>query len=113
MNKHVPTLAPVASGERDFNEAVKTFFEGVKHISDQYMDRNFPRNPRPVFELEELIVRWRVVRDRSAFCFIDKATGDVLKAASWSAPAKHARGNVFDQHNGLAQIGPYGPAYLR
>jgi hypothetical protein len=23
-------------------------------------------------------------------------TGDVLKAAGWSAPAKHTRGNIFD-----------------
>jgi len=31
---------------------------------------------------------------RSAFCFIDLTNGDILKAASWSAPAKHARGNI-------------------
>lgn len=49
----------------------------------------------------------------SAFCFIDKTNGDVLKPASWSAPAKHARGNIFDNSNGLKYVGPYGPAYLR
>lgn len=27
--------------------------------------------------------------------------GDVLKPASFKAPAKHARGNIFDQWNGL------------
>lgn len=31
---------------------------------------------------------------RSALGFIDLNTGDILKAASWSAPAKHARGNI-------------------
>ena len=25
-------------------------------------------------------------------------TGDVLKAAGWSAPAKHTRGNIFDNN---------------
>jgi hypothetical protein len=113
MNKHVSMPAPVASGERDFGRAIETFFEGVKRISNQYMDANFPSLTKPVFELEELNVRWRITRDRSAFCFVDKATGNVLKAASWSAPAKHARGNIFDESNGLAKIGPYGPAYLR
>ena len=30
-------------------------------------------------------------RDSSVHCFVDKETGDVFKAASWSAPAKHIR----------------------
>ena len=46
-------------------------------------------------------------------CFVDKTNGDVLKAASWQAPAKHARGNIFDNHNGILNMGPYGAAYLR
>ena len=71
------------------------------------MNASFPTLSKPVFELEELIVRYRIKRDNSAFAFVDKATGDVLKPASWSAPAKHAA------HNGLANIGPYGPQYLR
>jgi hypothetical protein len=49
----------------------------------------------------------------SAWAFVDKTNGDVLKPASWKAPAKHARGNIFDQWNGMKWIGPYGPAYLR
>ena len=35
--------------------------------------------------------------------------GDLLKAATWRAPAKHSRGNILD---GTAQYGPYGPNYL-
>jgi hypothetical protein len=38
--------------------------------------------------------------------------GDILKAASWKAPAKHARGNVFDGNWGIGSVGVYGPAYL-
>ena len=30
-------------------------------------------------------------RDSSVHCFVDKETGDVYKAASWQAPAKHIR----------------------
>jgi len=44
--------------------------------------------------------------------FIDITTGDVLKAAGWKSPAKHARGNVFDEHNGLGSMSAYGPAHL-
>ena len=35
--------------------------------------------------------------------------GDLLKAATWKAPAKHARGNIID---GTAKYGVYGPEYL-
>jgi hypothetical protein len=35
--------------------------------------------------------------------------GDLLKAASYKVPAKHARGNIMD---GTARYGTYGPEYL-
>ena len=55
----------------------------------------------------------RITCDRSVHAFVDKTNGDVLKPASWKAPAKHARGNIFDAKNGLGSMGPFGPAYLR
>ncbi len=48
----------------------------------------------------------------SVFCFIEVATGDVLKAEGWKGPAKHARGNIYAADNGLDRVGPYGPEYL-
>ena len=48
----------------------------------------------------------KIIRDTSVWGFVAKSdgmhkgvpmkTGDVLKAAGWSAPAKHTRGNIFD-----------------
>jgi len=34
--------------------------------------------------------------------------GDILKAAGWSAPAKHSRGSIFDSkmHNSFSWTGP-------
>jgi len=49
---------------------------------------------------------------RIVWAFIDKTNGDILKPASFNAPAKHARGNIFDK-NTWKSITPYGPAYLR
>ena len=40
---------------------------------------------------------------------IDYKPGDLLKAASYKAPAKHARGNIMD---GTADYDIWGPAYL-
>jgi len=35
--------------------------------------------------------------------------GDLLKPATWKAPAKHARGNIID---GTARYSVYGPQYI-
>lgn len=50
---------------------------------------------------------------RSVWAFIDKWTGDVLKPATYKAPAKHARGNLFDSDGGVGKLTAYGPAYLK
>jgi hypothetical protein len=50
---------------------------------------------------------------RSVHSFVDQTNGDVLKAASWRSPAKHARGNIYDADYGLSRVTAYGPEYLR
>lgn len=49
----------------------------------------------------------------SVWAFIDKSNGDVLKPKDFKSPAKGARGNIFDEHNGMHRISPYGPEYNR
>jgi hypothetical protein len=48
----------------------------------------------------------------SAYGFIDRLNGDLLKADGWKKPAKHARGSIFNE-NPLTGCGPYGMAYRR
>ena len=43
------------------------------------------------FETWEKSKYYGQYRDGSVHAFVDKETGDVFKAASWSAPAKHVR----------------------
>ena len=50
----------------------------------------------------------KIIRDTSVWGFVAKTDGthkgvpmkmgDVLKAASWNAAAKHTRGNIFDKY---------------
>ena len=47
------------------------------------------------------------------YAFIEIATGDIFKPASWKARAKHARGNIYDSDNGLSRMTVHGPEYLR
>ena len=49
----------------------------------------------------------------SVWAFIDAINGDIRKPASWKAPAKHARGNLFDESKGQSWMTAYGPQYLR
>ena len=59
----------------------------------------------------------KIVRERngvptSAYGFIDNSTGDLYKAASYAAPAKHSRGSILDS-SGLLACHKYSVAYLR
>ncbi len=54
----------------------------------------------------------KVVRGGSVYCFVVRSNGDIMKAANWRAPAKHARGNIRDA-DPLAGVTDYGAAYLR
>lgn len=54
----------------------------------------------------------RIFHGSSVYCFIEMATGDILKAETWRKPAKHARGNLHNR-DPLGCCGPYGVAYLR
>lgn len=49
---------------------------------------------------------------RSVYAFIDRTNGDLLKPETWKAPAKHARGNLYDRSTWTC-AGPYGMAYLK
>jgi hypothetical protein len=50
---------------------------------------------------------------RSVYCFFD-FLGNIYKAASWKAPAKHIRGSVFDKdHSWGKALSDYGAVYLK
>lgn len=106
--------------ENNFKEKFESFLEGCRNCIDTYMQANFPNNPKEYLNYAEGPKFIKIIKacnekelSGSAWAFIDKQTGDVLKPASWKTPAKHARGNIFDEFNGLKYVGPYGPAYLK
>lgn len=51
---------------------------------------------------------------RSAFCFIEKSTGNVLKASGWKTPEKRSpRSNIHNSDFGASGITGYGAVCLR
>lgn len=97
---------------------VKSFVVGAqKIIDDYYKQHNFNVALKPTLRADrgkkyiKLVAVQAGAQLGSAHTFIDTTTGDVLKPASYSAPAKGVRGNVFDSQNGLGRMGPHGPEY--
>ncbi len=100
--------------ERAFEAAFQSYFSGCQRITaSHYAAQKYQNSTPETWRFDRLQKRIRVVQGSGAHSFVDLETGDVLKAASWKTPAKHARGNIFDEANGLGAMGPYGPAYLR
>ena len=102
--------------DNNFSTAMNTFLETIQKSSDVYMATKFPNLPKPLYSVDVGTKYIRVVKtndscSRSVHCFIDKTNGDVLKAATWKAPAKHARGNIYTPEN--YGVSEYGANYLR
>ena len=119
LTKTAIAKIPPAQGPIDpaVDHAIKEFVEFAnKTVQTVYGNRD-PRLPEV-----KLVIQWgprfaRIVRDegnsKSSFGFVDRTNGDILKAASWSAPAAGPRGNVLDRSTWAASHGPYGMAYRR
>lgn len=118
-----------AARKEIFHGALQTWMNGCQKIMDEHHARWVPGITRSVLKAVDLQKFVRVIRtletgdQGSCEAFVAKETfsnrtlghvkiGDVFKPASWKAPAKHARGNIFNDDHGLSKMGPYGPAYL-
>ena len=66
----------------------------------------------------EVTVWWgrkyvKVVVGDSVHTFVNRENGDILKAASYKAPAKNGvRGSIFAEDFGMSAVGPYGALYI-
>lgn len=102
---------------KDFQKAFDQFLEKASTVLAEE-SKKYPASPR-VLKCEDgrryirLVLVAEGISTRSAWGFVDKETGDVLKAASWKAPAKGSRGNIFKEDNGAEAITAYGIRYLR
>ncbi len=98
---------------------ITDFVKVAQGIVDANHDSNFPNIPRDVLTIAKGGRKFtKIVRGReggpvdSVHCFVETATGAILKAASFKAPAKHSRGNINDADGGASAMTPYGAVYL-
>lgn len=96
-----------------FDNCFKAWMIWLQAETDQYYKKNFSNLEPKKFSFSRGRNYIKIIEDnRSVYCFVNTKNGDILKAASWNAPAKHARGNIFERDS-WKNCGPYGPAYLR
>ena len=65
-----------------------------------YIEKNFTFAP-PTFSYSIgkkniKVIMTDVSGSASVYCFIEKDTGNILKAAGWNAPAKGTRGSIWN-----------------
>jgi hypothetical protein len=96
----------------EINDRIDLFVETLQDFYTEDFNRKYPMLEPSRIEIDggvkyqriSVITRHKntagVVTDgqRSVYCFIDLSNGDILKAAGWKAPAKGARGNIFNDN---------------
>ena len=100
VRKKLPELAKKYDGNKLNKEWTVEFGKKYAKITDSYSN---------IQGLRTRSVWGFIVLKECTVGGIDYKPGDLLKAASYKAPAKHARGNIMD---GTADYDIWGPTYL-
>jgi len=98
----------------EFQTALTNFAAAVQSMLDARYGADYILGPTTItIEPGRRYTRLYRVRKghRQIYCFIDQ-NGDILKAASYKAPAKHARGSIFSD-DAIKAVNTYGANYLR
>jgi len=102
----------------NFDTAFATYLNIVKEISlNFHKEEGFKCAPDTIETTNGRkyikLIKQTSGTGRSVYGFVNKTNGDIHFASSWSAPAKGARGNIFNPDNGRGCSGPYGIKYKR
>jgi hypothetical protein len=94
-----------------FQSALDRFVSEAQEMISTYYAEHYPNLTPETLKVDPGRKYIRIWKGSSAYCFIDSTNGDVLKPATWRAPAKHARGNIFTG-KATDAVGPHGARYL-
>lgn len=100
---------PIPKTGETFEAALEGFRAAAEGIARAHFDRNDYTFAIPVIEIAKGGRKYakliqteddpetgeRRAYSSSVHSFVEKATGDIFKPASFKAPAKHARGNIY------------------
>ena len=105
-----------------FKKEIEEFASRVQEVVNKHFEKRFPNLTVPTITVKYGRKYAKLIREsstgargttqKSVYGFVDAHTGDIYKAATWRAPAKHVRGSIFDADGGMHACGPYGIKYL-
>jgi hypothetical protein len=95
-----------------FDEALMNFFKLLRERDEKHTLENFSNLSPAPWDISFGRKYVKIIHDKSVYAFIEMGSGDIYKPASWNAPAKHVRGNIFG-NDPLAGTGVYGVDYLK
>jgi len=117
VSKSTPTKKTPSTNGLSFDNAMDTLLVKIQENYDNWGNRsgvtkkmNLSLKPGRKFI--------KVVHDNSVWGFVSLVdgehkgapikVGDIMKAATWAAPAKHSRGSIFDaeMHKSFSWTGP-------
>ena len=98
-----------------YTEALNKFVETIKVNSNKHYKEigmtHLLENPE-VVKVNKGRRFDKVVRGTSVYCFVEKETGFIFKAASWKSPQlktkKPVRGAIFETSTYESKAGPHG-----
>jgi|TARA_R110000824_G_scaffold229521_1_gene417180 hypothetical protein len=103
-------------------EEIEEFATRVQEVINKHFKERFPNLTPSTISVKFGRKYAKIIRESSTgargttqkcvYGFVDAHTGDIYKAASWRAPAKHVRGSIFDHDGGMHATTPYGIKYL-
>jgi len=100
-----------------FIKEIEEFTSRVQSLIIEHYKTRFPTLVPPAVSVKfgrryAKIIKTDPHGDQSVYGFVDADTGDIYKAATWKAPAKHIRGNIFSVDGGMSSCNETGINYL-
>jgi hypothetical protein len=97
-------------------EARERFIAELTKRKAEHLTKNFPGLNHPIFLVKEGRKYDKVIESdngsRRSYCWIDRATGDLLKGSWKCVTEKTPRGNIY-RESFMDGTGPYGLDYLK
>ena len=125
INGIKPNIKSSTLNEVDKSKLGITYNEGIDRLLEAIQDNytnwgNYSKDKKLDLKIKTGRKFTKIINGNSVWGFVAYSDGmhkgvpvrrgDVLKAAGWSAPAKHTRGNIFD--NNQDYFSWTGPNYL-
>lgn len=98
-----------------FEDKLTAFVAALDARNRAHYAKNLPHSMPTTFRVDIKGKKYvRVVvqgSQDSVYCFVERSTGNILKAAGWERPAPTARGNIFND-DPLKGMNIYGANYI-